>query len=271
MKSFKSYIKESKEECGLRYGKILFGEIFGKKEKDTSEEQDLLSMLRTYFINGYRSKDIDTALHQLKQCKTVFKKQLYSGESYMYRHLRFKNQKDYREGISSHLMKKLEVEVIRPGKEWAIRNNKKFHFYIIGQDQFLSIKNIPYYPKYTVESWAAERRNSFSENSRSDYFVKTEVDENDVIFDVEFLDQLKVKLDSYPGEVEFLRINNSPIKNCEYHLHINANGWSYLLYDILTKLDPEYKYKYRGIDTVYWDKTGTGDIYISTEPRRDDL
>lgn len=270
MKSFKQYLSESPQECGLRYGKILFGEMI-KKEKDTPEEKRLYDFMVkwTEGKDNIRSKEFVDALKKLEKCKTVFKKELEPSKSVMYRFIGFNGIKHtYKDTFFPKRMENLDIDVSIEGEEWIltggyddiIRENTSEKIWLGFEEE--------YTPANEVESWTDNWKTYISGYKQYGYVWKSPIIKNEVIFDSKFLESLRENTPSvrgFVGEDEIIRISKKPIKGTAY-IDAQYMGWTTILRDAIRKVDDKYTYN----DTIYLNHLDlrSGDMYFSADPSK---
>jgi len=221
MKSFKSYIKENvKQECGIKYGKYLFGELLGQGEKDTGEEQELLSLLGNYILDPkHRSKKFIQALKKLRTCKTLFNKELTAKGTFAYRGLYLYGRDHESYSPLFYISDLVPLYKLRPegsrsedydGQEISITG---FDYYkIINSQKYIGF-DTKYTPINEVESWTTTLENNSFIGSFADVIYQIPLKQNEFIFDADFLDLISTKVFKYTQELEeyeVIRVEKRP-------------------------------------------------------------
>jgi len=219
MHSFKSYISESSDqECGIKYGKILFGELLKKPEKDTKIEQDLTNLLLNYINYNDKNPKFDKALQQLMKCKTYFKKELTpSASGSVYRGLDIP---------LSSIDLPFKVKTIKEYEEYEITGFKHIETrqHRQGSSMWMAFPGT-YVPRTIVESWTDNPNSSFFDKTEMYYISvmwEVPIQKNEFMFDSEYLelirdsDPLKRMGDFYMGEDEIIRVSPKPIRGLQW-------------------------------------------------------
>lgn len=69
MKSFGQYITEQKKDCEKIFQQYVFGLVQGKREKDTTSEDEIWQLVSKYIGDNENSDAIQKAFIQLRDCK----------------------------------------------------------------------------------------------------------------------------------------------------------------------------------------------------------
>jgi hypothetical protein len=128
LKSFTQMLDEktvSKEECVKRFEKFVFGEVLGKKEKDTKIEARIFDALYSFFfagdnsskIGGEKATRIITAIKKLLECKKYFNILKETKKPYIYRGMTM-TEKDI-----IPIIKKSKTLTLEPDDLWDVHHS----------------------------------------------------------------------------------------------------------------------------------------------------
>jgi len=207
MKTFKQLQEMSKKECGIKYGKILFGEFRGL-EDDTEYEADVFRGLSKYIRDGFRTPKFIHALKELKTCKTIFKKELQPKE----------NRTIFR-GLG---------EKITPYGKLTFEKTKDlyevggFDYFVDNGDFFWFGYEGLYKPKFRVEGWSDREFSYFIKEEPHFIIWEIPVNHKDLLFDSEFLNKVGKQFD-YIDEYEILRVSKAPVKGIRWEFWSKYN------------------------------------------------
>jgi len=202
MKSIAEHLL-AEDVCLQKFGKVLFGDIFGG-EKDTGYEKALANKMRVFFgLHGQfseRDKLVD-AFRELKKCTGHFPKELSPSTGIIYRGVR-----------------RTATDLIRV-KDWKYSD----------QTRKVMIGTVKYESRYPIQSWTtnsmvawgfASTRKTAKQFQQGDFveggyypcvFMGV-VNKNDLLFSSDFLSRFKHKagLGILRNEYEVVRISNEP-------------------------------------------------------------
>jgi hypothetical protein len=209
MKTFNQR-RSSLSECEKKFGKILFGSVFGGEE-DTKDEMRVREMIKKYLGDESRygqKEDFVRAFRELKACTGHFPKELTADRNTLYR------------GTSRH------YSVIKEMKDLKHVQSTMYGPCLVGE--------LPYKSKFPIQSWSpsyfvgknfaemAVNRNyrettTLLPNETVAMIFACSFDRNELLFNSDFLQRLKVRF--YPSlddETEIMRISNAPVQAKAY-------------------------------------------------------
>jgi len=196
MKRFTQYFTEEhgkNDACFKLFQDTLFGDILGKKEKDTKTEKEISDDLEDFVIGNLdgRSKDkLVSAFKKLKKCTKHFPKELIPEKNVLYRGVHM-GAKRFRDNV-------IKVVVDKKG---GITGTMKWK------------------AKGAIQSWTTKKdvtetfATSYDDDDILGIIMKAKFSPKDLLFSSKFLEKFKAKLgQGIENEHEIIRISNKEIK-----------------------------------------------------------
>lgn len=200
------------QECFQRYGKELFGSVFGQ-EPDTdieSYEKKLLQLFTDYEFGKGLNNDFMIALDNLSKCLKTYPEVLLPDTTSLYRGTKISWGEFSKVVLASKPTFKKEIKA----------KNISGSFYSIGK--------FTYKPKSPVQSWSAAMTSAygfgFTDTTNVQVVLYGKMSPGDLLFNSKAMN----KLSNYNNEHEVLRISSKPVKVSVY-VHTNqiraSMGW----------------------------------------------